>query len=88
MSENEKLLFRIPRGTSDANISFTGLCGLLRSLSFRERVRGSRHIFTKEDLMEILNLQPKSAGKAKPYQVGQICRIILKYRLRIEENDG
>jgi len=87
MSDNEKLLFRILRGTSDANIPFAGLCGLLRSLGFEERVRGSHHIFTKENIIEILNLQPKG-DKAKPYQVKQVRQIIVKYRLRVEEENG
>ncbi len=81
MTEQEKLLSKILRGTSDANIDFDGLRSLLRGLGFQERIRGSHHIFTKELVEEILNLQPKSAGKAKPYQVRQVRQLILKYRL-------
>ena len=66
--------------TSDANISFDGLCHLLRRLGFAERIRGSHHIFTKEGIEEILNLQPKGR-QAKPYQVKQVRSVILKYRL-------
>jgi hypothetical protein len=87
MSDNEKLLFRILRGTSDANIPFAGLCGLPRGLGFDERVRGSHHIFTKENIIEILNCRPKG-GKAKPYQVKQVRQIIVKYRLRVQEENG
>ncbi|MEA3254314.1 MAG: type II toxin-antitoxin system HicA family toxin [Candidatus Altiarchaeota archaeon] len=75
-----KLLSRILRGTSDANIPFIGACRLLRKLGFEERIRGDHHIFTKDGVEEILNLQPK-ASKAKPYQVKQIRKVILKYRL-------
>lgn len=85
MSENEKLLFRILRGASDANIPFDGMRSLLRSLGFQERIRGSHHIFTKEGVEEILNLQPKDGGKAKPYQVKQVRQVILKYRLGGQE---
>jgi hypothetical protein len=35
---------------------------------------------------EILNLQPKGA-KAKPYQVQQVRKVILKYRLAGGEDD-
>ncbi len=45
-----------------------------------ERIRGSHHIFTKEGIEEILNLQPKGR-QAKPYQVKQVRSVILKYRL-------
>jgi hypothetical protein len=31
---------------------------------------------------EILNLQPKS-GKGKPYQVNQVRKVILRYRLTL-----
>jgi hypothetical protein len=81
MSESEKLLLRILRGTSDANISFDGMRSLLMSLGFQERIRASHHIFTKEGVEEILNLQPKTGGKAKPYQVKQVRQLVVKYRL-------
>lgn len=45
-----------------------------------ERIRGSHHIFTKEGIEEILNLQSLQ-GKAKTYQVKQIRDVILKYKL-------
>ncbi len=73
------------RGASDANVSFDDLCQLLRQLGFDERIRGSHHIFTKEGVDEILNLQPKGA-KAKPYQVKQVRGVILHYKLA-EESD-
>ena len=41
MSQSDRLLLRILRGTSDANIPFEGLCQLLRRLGFDERIRGS-----------------------------------------------
>ena len=79
MPRSGSLLVRILRGTSDANIGFADLCALLRRLGFEERVRGSHHIFTRSDVEEILNLQPKE-GKATPYQVKQVRQVILKYR--------
>ncbi|MDI6727713.1 MAG: type II toxin-antitoxin system HicA family toxin [Thermodesulfovibrionales bacterium] len=80
MGKQEKLLNQILKGTSDANISFEGLCNLLQNIGFEMRIRGSHHIFTKDNIEEILNLQPKGT-KAKPYQVKQVRSIILKYRL-------
>lgn len=86
MARHEKFLLRILRAASDAAIPFEGLCLLLKYLGFDERVRGDHHIFTKEGVAEILNLQPR--GKhAKPYQVRQVRRVILKYRLG-GGNDG
>lgn len=80
MGKSEKILERVLRGRSDANIEFSDLCKLLFSLGFKERVRGSHHIFFKSDIEEIINLQPLGT-KAKPYQVKQVRNIILKYKL-------
>jgi hypothetical protein len=80
MSKYEKLLVQILRGASDSNVSFDGLCQLLRHLGFDERIRGSHHIFSREGVEEILNLQP-IGSKAKAYQVKQVRGVILKYRL-------
>jgi predicted RNA binding protein YcfA (HicA-like mRNA interferase family) len=76
----EKILDAILRGTSDANIPFGGLCHLLKNLGFQERIKGSHHIFWKEDVSEIINLQPKGA-KAKAYQVKQVRAILLRYKM-------
>ena len=80
MSKHEKTKETVTSGTSDANISFQDLCHLLARLGFRERVNGSHHIYTKPDVVEILNLQPKG-GKAKAYQVRQVREVISKYKL-------
>ena len=83
----DKLLNRILRGTSDANISFADLCQLMRRLGFDERIRGSHHIFTRAGVAEILNLQPKDA-KAKPYQIKQVRNVVLKYRLGGKDDES
>jgi predicted RNA binding protein YcfA (HicA-like mRNA interferase family) len=80
MDKHEKLLDRILRGKSDANISFDDLCQLLRHLGFDERTRGSHHIFRKAGIEERINLQ-RDGSKAKPYQVSQVRRVILKNKL-------
>lgn len=80
MGKYEKLLRRILTGTSDNNIKFDELCRLLKKLGFEERIRGDHHIFIKDNVEEIINIQPKS-GKAKSYQVKQIRNLIVKYHL-------
>jgi hypothetical protein len=82
----QKMLERILRGTFDTNIPFDGLRSVLKILGFSERMRGSHHIFYKEGVEEILNLQPKG-NRAKPYQVRQARHVILKYRLGAESDD-
>ena len=80
MARETNLLEEILGGRSDANIAFNDLRILLDRLGFQERIRGSHHIFTREGIEEILNLQPIGA-KAKVYQVRQVRRVILRYRL-------
>ena len=41
---------------------------------------GSHHIFTKGGIEELVNLQ-REAANAKTYQVKQVRRVILRYRL-------
>jgi predicted RNA binding protein YcfA (HicA-like mRNA interferase family) len=80
MSNMKKVLERILRGGADANIKFQDLRALLGHLGFAERIRGSHHIFTRSEVAEILNLQPKR-GKAKVYQVKQVRSVIIGYNL-------
>jgi len=76
----EKLITQILSGLSDANIPFSDLCQLLRRLGFEERIRGSHHIFRKSGVEEKINLQ-QDGQYAKPYQVRQVRKVIVKYRL-------
>ena len=58
MASTHRLLERILRGDSDANIPFSGMVRLLKLLGFEERIKGSHHIFFRSGIAEILNLQP------------------------------
>lgn len=78
-------LDRVLRGTSDANIRFDDLCRVLKRLGFEERIRGSHHIFTRDGVEEILNLQPRRS-RAKPYQVKQVRNVIVRYKLAEEQD--
>jgi hypothetical protein len=76
----ENTLEKLLRGQSDANIRFEELCHLLQARDFRMRVSGSHHIFTQSGVMERINLQ-REGSKAKPYQVRQVRRILVNYKL-------
>ena len=80
MNRYERLLQTILGGRSDANIRFSDLRTLLGYLGFEERIRGSHHLFDKEGILEIVNLQSRG-GHAKPYQVRQVRQLILRYKL-------
>ena len=53
---------------------------LLSRLGFAERIKGSHHIFIREDVDEILNLQPRNS-LAKSYQVKQVRKVLVRYNL-------
>lgn len=80
MGKYTKLRDKILAGGADVNIEFPALCQLLIRLGFSERVKGSHHIFTRDGVEEIINLQPKG-NKAKAYQVKQVRGILVRYRL-------
>ena len=80
MSKVAKVLDRVIRGTSDANIRFDDLCAVLIHLGFVERVRGGHHIYTRDGVPEILNLQPRG-NQAKAYQVKQVRGVIVAHGL-------
>jgi len=84
MGQDDKLLMRILSGLADANISFDELCVLLRQLGFAERIRGSHHMFRREGVSELVNLQ-RDGNKAKPYQVRQVRAVVVRYRLAKEQ---
>ncbi|MBF0425788.1 MAG: type II toxin-antitoxin system HicA family toxin [Magnetococcales bacterium] len=86
MGKHEKTLWRILGGRSDAGIAFQDLCGLLRRLGFEERIQGDHHIISRNDVAEIVNLQPLS-HQAKPYQIKQVRNLLLKYQLGVTDDE-
>ena len=85
MEKFKKLMFKILSGRQDASIQFSEVVALLKNLSFSLRINGSHHIFYREGIDEIVNIQP-DGSKAKPYQVKQIRDLVVKYQLG-EENE-
>ena len=80
MSKFEKLILKLLLANSDRNFEFEDLVKILTTAEFDVRIKGSHHIFTKEGVEEIINIQPIS-NKAKPYQVKQVRELLLKYKL-------
>jgi predicted RNA binding protein YcfA (HicA-like mRNA interferase family) len=84
MSKAEKLAAKILSGRSDKNFDFDDLCHILERAGFQSRHgRGSHRIYSKNGVIEIINIQPRN-GKAKPYQVKQVRELLLKYKIDIE----
>ena len=67
-------------GKSDNNIRFADLQNLLYGLNFSYRVKGDHFIYYREDISEIINIQPRG-NKAKGYEVKQIRLLFKKYAI-------
>jgi len=65
VTRREKLVSDVLGGRAYANIDFDDLRGLLLSLGFDERTKGSHHLFRKSGIEERINLQ-RDGRNAKP----------------------
>ena len=82
--KKRKLYEEIKRNPN--NIRFKKICKIAEVFGFKQRKgKGSHHIFIHPEVNELLNFQNVS-GKAKPYQVKQLIKIIEKYGL-LEEDE-
>ncbi len=78
-----KLFKRILDGTRD--VRFAEFVALVEAFGFRlSRVSGSHHIFVRNGVRELVNLQ-NVAGKAKPYQIQQWLKLLERYNLTMED---
>ncbi len=80
MNRQERLLQTGLWGRSVANIRLLDWRALMAYLVFEERVRASHHLFDREGVVEIVNLQSRG-GHVKPFQLKQVRQLILRYSL-------
>ncbi len=81
MAKWRKVFEKLLSGSFD--IRFDDFLVLLERFGFvLDRTRGSHHIFVHPDLPELLSVQPRKDGKAKPYQLRQFLKLIEEYSLR------
>jgi predicted RNA binding protein YcfA (HicA-like mRNA interferase family) len=80
---NKKRLYkRILAGSRD--VRFSDFVALIEAFGFRlSRVTGSHHIFVREGMRELINLQIVD-GKVKPYQIQQWLKLVERYNLSLE----
>lgn len=67
-------------GKSDNNIRFNDFRNLILSYGFIERIKGSHHIYKRNNIPEGIIIQPLG-NKAKAYQVKQVRNLFNKYGL-------
>jgi predicted RNA binding protein YcfA (HicA-like mRNA interferase family) len=81
--KKQKLLKKLLAGSK--NIRFTEAVACAEAFGFRlKNTTGSHHIFVHSDIPELLNLQ-NVGGKAKPYQIRQLLKLIEEYNLPLGE---
>jgi len=79
-----RLLRRLTQG-SVQNVAFSDMVSMVQGFGFTlTRTSGSHHIFTKDDVPELVNIQNVD-GQAKPYQIRQFLRLVEKYNLTLQE---
>jgi predicted RNA binding protein YcfA (HicA-like mRNA interferase family) len=73
--------------TSAGNLRFEEACALARAFGFLlSPLKGSHHIFARENVPELLNLQEVN-GKAKSYQVRQLLALVERYNLSLRDKE-
>lgn len=78
-----KLLHKLLSGSK--KVRFDDLVVLAEAFGFTlSRINGSHHIFVHPDISEQLNLQ-KVKGKAKPYQIRQLPKLVEEHDLELED---
>ncbi|OGV69848.1 MAG: hypothetical protein A3K19_29030 [Lentisphaerae bacterium RIFOXYB12_FULL_65_16] len=66
------------------NVRFADMISLVEGFGFHlSRTDGSHHIFTRQDVPELVNLQ-NVKGQAKPYQIRQFLKLVERRNLRLE----
>ena len=78
-----KILIKIMNSYN--NVKFDDLARVINKYGFIwQRTRGSHNIYVNNNIKEIINIQNVN-GKAKPYQVKQVLKLIEKYNLEMED---
>jgi len=81
MAKWRKVFEKLVAGSLD--VRFDDFVLLLERFGFvLDRTRGSHHIFVHPDVAELLSIQPRKDGKAKPYQLRQFLKLIEEYSFR------
>jgi predicted RNA binding protein YcfA (HicA-like mRNA interferase family) len=80
-----KLLKKLLSGSR--NIRFSEAASVAEAFGFKlDRINGSHHIYVRSDVPELVNLQ-EVKGKAKPYQIRQLLKIIETHNLKMEDEE-
>ena len=83
--DRKKALRKILSGSK--NVRFKEAVAVAEAFGFKlDRISGSHHIFVHSEVSDLLTLQ-NIKGKAKPYQLKQLLRIVEKNNLYMESSE-
>ena len=81
MAKWRKIFRKLTAGSLD--IRFEDFILLLEKFGFvLDRTRGSHYIFVHPHIAELLSIQPRKDGKAKPYQLRQFLKLLETYNIQ------
>lgn len=82
MTKRNKLYEKIKNNPE--NVRFEDICNLAEMAGFIiKNIQGSHKMYRRAGVIELLNFQ-NDKGKAKPYQVKQLLKIIETYELELK----
>lgn len=82
--DSKKLLERLK--IHHQNVRFGDAVKLVKDLGFElKNIQGSHHIFSKENIPSLIDIQPDKNNEAKPYQLKQIVELVELYNLKLED---
>lgn len=81
MPDPDKIKAALLDSTKDYGHRFTDVVRFLGATGWRQRTKGSHHIFTRAGVPVLLNLQPERNGRAKAYQIRQVRQVLEKHKL-------
>lgn len=85
MPKRQKLLAKLLAGSKD--LTFLEFVSLLEGYGFElDRIRGSHRIYFHLGVSELLSIQPRHDGKAKPYQLRQFLKLVEENNLKLIED--
>ena len=65
----------------DYSHRFVDVVRWLTTSGWKQRTKGSHHIFARTGVSLLINLQPEKNGKAKAYQIRQVRQILERFKL-------
>lgn len=81
MPDPEKTKAALKDPGKDYSHRFADVVHFLEATGWKQRIKGSHHIFSRKGVPVLVNLQPEKSGKAKAYQIRQVRQTLERFKL-------